>query len=309
MSVFTVTGERRYSDSLLQTDTLKFESSSKLVLAPRSTDKVVPGPRTLTIVADKIEITDQAEITYDLDNRSGFDPDTPAPSTTSTAPNGLDGMSISGEGVYPRAEDGGDGRPGRTGAGGIRGLDAPTLQIFADNVSSGLMKINFKGQDGGKGGNGGNGGKGGDGQKGAASTISDSWYDGEECTREPGRGGNGGRGGDAGYPGRGGDGGKGGIVKVFVAKGYLTVVQGWTYVVRGGKGGDPGRPGREGAGGKGGKQGEKNGPCPVRSEYRGSDGKKGQTMTDIDSNWATNFKGKDGEKGYWDANELRSMPG
>jgi len=306
MSVFTVTGERRYSESFLQTNTLKFESNSKLVLAP--SEQHMPGPRTLTIIANKIEIVDQAEITYDLDDQPGLDPDTPAPSTPSTAPNGPNGMSSPGEGSYPRAEDGGDGQPGRTGARGIKGMDSPTLEIFADNVTAGLMKINFKGQDGGKGGTGGNGGTGGDGQKGAASTMSDSWYNGEECTQEPGRGGNGGKGGDAGYPGRGGDGGKGGIVKVFVTQGYLTLVQGWTYNVSGGKGGDPGQPGKEEAGGKGGKQGDKNGPCPSRSEYRGSDGSTGRTMTDIDPHWATNFKGEDGADGYWDAYELKSMP-
>ncbi|MGQ9596254.1 MAG: hypothetical protein ACUVQY_05740 [Thermoproteota archaeon] len=63
--------------------------------------KPTGAPRTLTILAKTIEIKDQAEITYDLDNPSGLDPDTPAPPMTTTASGGANGSSASGEGSYP----------------------------------------------------------------------------------------------------------------------------------------------------------------------------------------------------------------
>lgn len=159
------------------------------------------------------------------------------------------------------------------------------------------MKINFKGQDGGRGGNGGDGGDGGDGQKGASSIAQDSWYNGDECAREPGQGGRGGPGGDAGYPGRGGDGGNGGIIKVFVFHDCIALVKAWTYIVKGGRGGPPGTPGKRGKGGQGGPQGDRNDPCPERDEYHGKPGTDGRTMDQIDPNWATNFKGSDGKDG------------
>ncbi|MEM2997947.1 MAG: hypothetical protein QW542_03265 [Thermoproteota archaeon] len=305
-ATFTVTGERRYRDIILKTDTLVFERNSKLVLAP--TEKNPNAPRTLTIIAKTIDIQGNAEITYDLDGRTGLDPDTPAPPTTTIAPSGSNGSSPPGEGSYPHAADGGPGRPGRSGARGIDGMDAPVLEIFADKVTSSDMRINFKGQDGGRGGRGGDGGKGGDGQKGAASKASSAWYDGEECEREPGRGGNGGAGGDAGYPGRGGKGGNGGIVKVFVSHDSLALAQAWNIVVSGGKGGDAGDPGNPGAGGRGGAQGDKHGPCPERSEYRGRDGPPGRSMSVIDPDWRRNFKGDDGRDGYYSVDELRGMP-
>jgi hypothetical protein len=185
------------------------------------------------------------------------------------------------------------------------------LEIFANSVSQSFadaIKVNFKGQDGGRGGKGGDGGSGGNGQKGAASTTSDSWYDGDECTQEPGRGGNGGVGGDAGYPGLGGAGGNGGNVKVFVKTPSITAVKGWTYIVKGGKGGDPGAPGGRGSAGSGGPQGDQNDPCPARGEYSGSDGAPGRSMNDIDANWSTDLKGADGVDGEWTAEELNSGP-
>jgi len=305
-STYTVVGEKRYSNVVLKTDTLIFKSNSKLVLAP--TEKDPKAPRTLTIMTKEIEIEDRATITYDLDGRTGLDPDTPAPPTTTVATNGSNGSSPPGEGSYPVADDGGPGLPGNTGERGIDGMDAPVLEIFVENVASKNMEIDFKGQDGGKGGKGGRGGNGGKGQKGAASTTSDAWYDGEECTREPGRGGNGGQGGDAGYAGRGGDGGNGGIVKVFVSSGSLAVVQDWTYVVSGGTGGAAGNPGTRGDGGDGGSQGDKHGPCPERSEYHGTKGSDGRTMDVIDPNWRTNFKGDDGKDGYNTVEGLKEMP-
>lgn len=316
MSVYTVSGVVRYDGVVLKTGTLEFKTNSTLVLAPvvkLSEQTVVSSnaPRTLTIIADRITIEDHAEITYDLDGLPGYDPDTPAPPQGGTVGNGAKGSSILTEGTYPQASSGGDGKVGRTGLRGKAGIDSPTLEIFANDVSQSFadaIKVNFKGQDGGEGGKGGDGGDGGKGQKGAASTINDSWYDGDECTREPGRGGNGGMGGDAGRPGEGGVGGNGGNIKVFVKKPSLTAVNGWIYIINGGRGGDPGTPGARGSGGSGGAQGDHNNPCPERSEYRGSDGAPGRSMDEIDSNWKANFKGTDGVDGEWATYELDSAP-
>lgn len=305
-SVFTVTGETRFYDVLLDKDLLDFESNSKLILGP--VEGHDDAPRTLTIVAKEIRIKDQAEITYDLDGRSGNDPYTPAPDSASTASKGSDGYTHPGEGSYPIALDGGNGESGGRGEKGISGINAPTLEIWVEEVTEGSMKINLKGQDGGKGGNGGGGGNGGNGQKGAKSTVTDAWYNGDECSREPGKGGDGGKGGDAGYPGEGGHGGNGGIVKVFTLNSYLPRVQGWTYIVEGGKGGACGEPGRPGEGGKGGSQGDKVGPCPERSEYRGRDGPDGKSMDDIDSSWRTNFRGKDGRDGEYATYKVEKLP-
>ncbi len=309
MSVFDIVGVVKYGNMVLQASTVKFEKNSKLVLAP--SEKNMYPPKSLTIIADRIEVVDHAEITYDFDGLPGFDPDTPALPQMGTVPNAANGSSIPGEGSYPQAIDGGPGHPGSTGLKGINGQDAPELQIFVGEIIqtfSDAIKVNFKGQDGGKGGKGGNGGKGGDGQQGAASQASDSWYDGDQCDREPGKGGNGGRGGDAGFPGRGGSGGTGGVIKVFAKAASLPAAQGWTYIVKGGRGGDAGDPGNKGAGGKGGPQGTKNDPCPERPEYHGSDGPNGQSMDDVDTNWQLTYKGKDGAEGESNTYELTGVP-
>jgi hypothetical protein len=309
MSVFDVVGVVKYGIMVLQSSTVKLEKNSKLVLAP--SEKNMFPPKSLTIIADRIEIVDRAEITYDFDGLPGFDPDTPAPPQIGTVGNGASGSSVPGEGSYPQATDGGAGHPGLTGLKGISGQDAPELQIFVGEIVQihpDAIKVNFKGQDGGKGGKGGNGGKGGDGQKGAASQASDSWYDGDQCDREPGKGGNGGRGGDAGFPGKGGTGGNGGVVKVFAKAASLPSAQGWNYVVKGGKGGDAGDPGGNGPGGIGGPQGTKNDPCPTRPEYSGTNGPAGQSMSDVDPNWQTTYRGKDGSDGEWNTYELTGVP-
>ena len=309
MSVFDIVGIKKYGQMVLQAQTVKFEKDSKLVLAP--IEKNMDPPKSLTIIADRIEVVDHAEITYDFDGLPGFDPDTPAPPQTGTVPPSPSGSSPPGEGGYPQATDGGDGQPGQTGLPGIKGFDAPELQIFVGEVIQAYpdaITVNFKGQDGGKGGRGGNGGSGGTGQKGAASQTSDSWYDGDECDREPGRGGIGGKGGDPGFPGRGGKGGNGGIVKIFAKTGSLPAVNGWKFIVKGGKGGDTGDPGNRGAGGPGGPQGTQNDPCPARPEYRGSDGPPGQSMDEVDPNWTTTYRGKDGQDGEANTYELSGVP-
>jgi hypothetical protein len=309
MAIFNVIGNTKYGQMVLQATTVRFEKNSKLILSPLESN--MTPPTSLTIIADKIEIADRAEITYDLDGQPGIDADTPAVPPMGAGLNGSDGGSVPGEGSYPQASNGADGQHGKTGPKGTKGIHAPELEIFAGEISqnhSDAMTINFKGQDGSKGGKGGNGGKGGDGQKGAASQTSDSWYDGDECDREPGKGGNGGRGGDAGFPGRGGDGGNGGIVKVFVRKAFLPSVQTWIYIVKGGKGAVAGDPGNKGDGGKGGAQGKQNDPCPSRPEYHGSDGPPGLSMDDADPKWTNNFKGKDGFDGEANTYELTGVP-
>jgi len=286
---------------------LVFKTNSKLVLTPDKERHTIPT--TLTIIAKKIQIADTAEITYDLDGLPGFDPDTPAPPQMTSVSNGANGGSSPGEGSYPLANNGGDGSPGQTGKKGIAGIHAPELEIFVGDIiqnNPNALTINFKGQDGGKGGKGGDGGNGGNGQKGAASTASDSWYDGDECTREPGRGGNGGKGGDAGYPGKGGAGGNGSIINVFAKT--IASVQGWTYIFKGGAGGPSGDPGKKGNPGAGGAQGDRNEPCPTRSEYHGTDGPPGRSMNEIDPNWQTDFKGEDGSDGYSGIYELAGVP-
>ena len=112
--VFTVTGETRYHEVLLVTDTLKFDSNSKLVIAPlvhREKEVIDSLPRTLTIIAKDITIVDKAEITYDLDGVLGLDPDTPAPPVPGAAANGSDGWTDPSAGAYPTANNGGEGAP------------------------------------------------------------------------------------------------------------------------------------------------------------------------------------------------------
>lgn len=307
---FTVVGETRYDEVVLRSDTIKFDSDSKLILAPVE-EAPTGAPRTLTIIANSIEITDQAEITYDLDGDGNIDADTPAPDRTGKAPNGSSGAPNytpshpNWEATsHPHAENGGQGTPGQRGERGIDGTHAPTLEIWVKDVSAGSMTINFRGQDGGRGGDGGDGGDGGGGQKGATSRMDDAWYDGEECTREPGHGGKGGRGGDAGYPGCGGQGGNGGIVKVFTRLISIPRVQSWTYIVEGGKGGDAGLPGSPGTGGPGGPQGDRVDPCPSRPEYHGSAGLDGRPMDDIDPEWESNLRGEDGADGEYGVHQI-----
>jgi hypothetical protein len=306
---FDVVGVKIYSENVLQAGTLWFKSHSKLVLAPDRERHHIPT--SLTIITNKIRIDDTAEITYDLDGLPGFDPDTPAPPQSAVVGNGPDGASSPGEGPYPRAKNGGDGGQGQSGKNAISGMHAPVLEIFVGQVDQDnldALTINFRGQEGGKGGKGGNGGNGGNGQKGAAATSSDSWYDGNECTREPGRGGNGGKGGSAGYPGRGGAGGNGGIIKVFTRA--PSSVGGWIYIFDGGKGGPAGDPGKQGNGGAGGAQGDRDSEdaCPVRSEYRGTDGPLGQSMNEIDPDWQKNYRGNDGVVGEVEIIEIMGVP-
>jgi hypothetical protein len=88
----------------------------------------------------------------------------------------------------------------------------------------------------------------------------------------------------------------------------LTAVNGWTYIVGGGKGGDVGTPGARGGGGAGGAQGSHSDPCPHRNEYRGTDGPPGRSMDEIDTDWATNYRGADGVDGEYETYKLNEAP-
>ncbi len=317
MVTITITGEKRWSDALLKADILKFESKSRLVLAPTGDTKVSGCSTTLVIMAGEIDIVDHAVITWDLDGSPGdppelvYDPDTPAPNNMSVAAPGFNGTSFPGEGPWSQANPGGNAGAGHTGAKGTSGLNAPELQIFVGKVNQAFndaITVNFKGQDGGRGGTGGKGGTGGNGQKGGASQAGDSWYDGDQCNREPGRGGNGGKGGNAGFPGLGGAGGNGGIIKVFATQQALGSVQTWNYIKKPGKGAPPGVPGQKGPGGAGGPQGDQNDPCPSRPEYAGTNGPAGLTMDQIDPNWNMNYAGKDGVEGDLSLDTIDVVP-
>ncbi len=305
MTVFNVVGDKPYSDIILWADTINFAESSKLILMP---SKDYPGPRTLTIIANRININENAQITYDLDNQPGIDPETPAKSQTNPVSDGVDGASPLGEGSYPDADDGDFGTRGERGLDGDNGFDAPTLEIFVNEAVGSKLHINFKGQDGGRGGNGGTGGDGGNGQKGAKTITDSNWVGQKECKQEPGHGGYGGDGGDAGYPGKGGRGGNGGIVTVFAGKNSLAFVETWDCNRKPGRGGSHGNPGQPGKKGIGGLQGDSEDPCPVRAEYKGGDGGSGRTMDQIDPDWKRNFTGEDGKDGSYVCYELTAIP-
>ncbi len=296
MTTFDIINEHYFAGTVIKADIVKFHSNSKLILSPNQDNP--DAQRTLTIITGKIEIVDQAEITYDLDHRDGIDPKTPAPPRTSKAPGGSGGYSGGKVAKYPdRGKDGRPGDPGEAGEDGIPGMNAPSIEIWVNEVTSGDLRIDFRGQDGGRGGDGGDGGPGGMGGEGYRSEISSSWYNGNECIREPGVGGDGGPGGDAGPPGKGGDGGNGGVVKVFTLKEYLPTVQGWTILVRGGKGGAHGNPGQKGTGGGRGLQGYPLPPCHEMHELQGLDGIDGRAIDEIDSKWEEHYNGKDGIAG------------
>ena len=312
MSAYVVNGVQIYSDVVLQAGTITFNSNSTLLLAP-SQEKGGGPPDTLTIIANEIDIKDNATIIYSFDGAPGpaYDPGTPKPPQVGMATSGSNGFSSPGTGSFPQAANGGDGGPGMTGAKGTAGIDAPEIQIFVGVVkqlSPGKLTINVKGQDGGRGGDAGNGGNGGKGQDGSPSTTSSSWYDNSKCTQGAGKGGNGGAGGDAGFPGRGGAGGNGGIVNVFTLAASLPLVKTWSYIVDPGKGGQPGKPGNPGSGGAGGAAGAVNDPCPAVPGFGGSNGPNGQSMNAVDPSWPTDYAGKDGQPGYAAQYQIKAVP-
>jgi hypothetical protein len=195
--------------------------------------------------------------------------------------------------------DGTVGGDGHTGNPGYPGRDAPTVYIFAGNITGGAIKISLGGLDGGPGGKGQDGGDGGPGRTGSqgVSSIAD-------CKAGGGNGGNGGRGGTGGKGGPGGRGGDGGTVVLLSSS--LSVLNlgppdaGGRLEVNapGGKGGPGGPGGDAGAGGPGGAGGSGSAFCkggspgsPGASGVQGPVGDVGRDGTD-GSFWVTSLTGE-----------------
>jgi hypothetical protein len=178
-------------------------------------------------------------------------------------------------GAYPKALDGGDGKPGARGKEGVNGINAPILEIWTKEIVGSKLTLDLRGQQGGHGGKGGVGQNGGNGQAGSVGVpgTDSNWLGVPSpiCVQRPGLGGDGGRGGDAGCGGDGGNGGNGGVVKVFHVTGVdLTKLISMIAKGKGGKAGPPGAPAK---GGKTGPAGVNVPPCkPALSSSDGPDG-------------------------------------
>ncbi len=178
-------------------------------------------------------------------------------------------------GAYPKALDGGDGKPGARGEKGVDGSNAPILEIWTKEIVGNNLTIDLRGQEGGHGGKGGIGQYGGNGQAGSIGvpTIEVDWLGAETiCKQGPGLGGDGGRGGDAGCGGDGGHGGNGGVVKLFYVNGVV-LTKLTPPMIEKGKGGKSGPAGTPGKGGKSGPAGANVPPCtPALSSSGGPEG-------------------------------------
>jgi hypothetical protein len=311
--VFTVTGKTTVDDDLIFCRHLVFADpvEAKLVIIPKKGAK--PGAlRMLKIVANDINavLAPKAEITFNLDNdltapivENGLDPETPL----SVPPLPLQPSKVGGKGnpdwavpllpcplkdpsiaspnfcpipvdlpgTYPKATDGGNGKPGGKGGKGVDGLRAPILEIWTNGIA-GDIEIDLRGQSGGQGGLGGSGQFGGRGQDGAVAVpgTETTWLGVPNpiCKEGAGLGGTGGMGGNAGCGGDGGDGGDGGVFKVFYTAG-VNLAKFHPNVTRG-FGGSPGSPGNPGKGGAPGNPGLNLPPCPATTllSQKGPDG-------------------------------------
>jgi hypothetical protein len=178
-------------------------------------------------------------------------------------------------GAYPKARDGGDGKPGARGKEGVNGINAPILEIWTKEIVGNKLTLDLRGQKGGQGGKGAIGQNGGNGELGSAYVpgTDSNWLGVPSviCVQGPGLGGDGGRGGDAGCGGDGGNGGNGGVVKVFYVSGVdLTK---FVPMIEKGKGGNAGPAGSPGKGGNAGPAGFSLAPCtPALSSSGGPDG-------------------------------------
>ena len=159
---------------------------------------------------------------------------------------------------HPKGFPGTDGTPGTSGAAGSWGQPAGSLILVVGRIS-GLVQIQYSGQQGQPGRAGGDGGEGGDGGPGWT-----FWG----IRSEGGRGGAGGRGGDGGIGGQGGPGGK---VKIFHVE---PISENIDPVINGGLGGVKGLGGSGGKGGKGGHRAGRDGPQGL-SGSEGSNGHNG----------------------------------
>jgi hypothetical protein len=301
--IFTVTGNTDVDDDIIFCRRLVFVGpNAQLVIKPKK--GAPPGAqRILKIVTNVIDSTlagGSGEITYNLDGDpfpavelplgdSGIDPETPAKTGDDGTPSFNQGSILPDiaspnfdllldpthfVGNYPRASDGGNGKPGGRGGKGVNGVNAPIVEIWVIEID-GKLVLDLRGQQGGIGGKGGDGQIAGNGQAGSVAVpgTDTTWLGVPNltCKQGPGLGGDGGKGGNAGCAGDGGDGGNGGTAKIF----YTSTVNlsNITPNLQKGKGGAIGSPGKAGKGGKSGPAGANLPPClPALSSQDGADG-------------------------------------
>jgi hypothetical protein len=331
--LFVVTGKVTVDDDVIFCHRLHFlrvAEPSKLVIIPKK--GAAPGAqRVLKIVAGTIDTGagGDAEITFNLDGDltlplvdTGLDPETKAKPGVKGKPDYFQGPILPDVakpnfdklldplhyvGVYPKAQAGGDGKPGGKGGKGADGTDGPILEIWTKEIVGKGLKIDFRGQEGGDGGKGGNGQIGGNGQMGSTAVPgNDTSWTGITyfiCKQGPGLGGDGGRGGNAGCGGDGGDGGNGGVFKLFhTAKVDLSKL---TPMLQGGKGGRAGPSGKPGKGGKSGPPGFNVPPC--LPALFSKDGRNGLECLS-EKEGGISKPGQDGSNGYYVKYVIKTLP-
>jgi hypothetical protein len=337
--IFTVLGNTDVDDDVIFCRRLEFMApGAQLVIKPKK--GAPPGAqRILKIVANVINTTlagGSGEITYNLDGDyfpiyelpagdSGLDPETqakpgddgapsynqgPIPPVDVASPNFdpiLDPLHWVGN--YPKAANGGDGKPGGRGGKGVNGANAPIVEIWTTEID-GKLVLDLRGQQGGVGGKGGNGQLGGNGQMGSTGVpgTDETWLGipNPVCKQGPGLGGDGGKGGNAGCGGDGGDGGNGGTVKLFYTSG-VNLANVTTNLTKG-KGGQPGTPGNPGKGGKAGPAGINVPPCvPALDSENGSDGTPCYAVTGEKRDGVAR-PGADGVDGKYNTYQVQAIP-
>ena len=210
---------------------------------------VEPSVSTFYLIADKLVCGPNATVTW---RRPGG---TTPPRSDDPDLNGTNWSGVHTAGGSRDGLDGGDGSPGGPGIAGANGYNAPSLEIWAKEITK-MPTIDLNGEDGIKGGRGQGGGKGGhgaDGHVGEKTCFIWCW-----CSEDPGDGGDGGDGGNGGKGGSGGNGGNSGRVTVGVLEGTIqnTITAGpFTIKNQGGPAGVGGDGGPGGAGGWGGVSG------------------------------------------------------
>lgn len=340
--IFTVAGNTDVVDDIIFCRRLEFVGpDAQLVIKPKT--GAPPGAQRIlkivTNVIDTVPAGGSGEITYNLDGDFfpsyelpvgdlGLDPETqaktgddgspsfnqgPIPPADIASPNFdilLDPLHFYGS--YPKATDGGNGKPGGRGGKGVNGANAPIVEIWTTEIDGNLV-LDLRGQQGGVGGKGGNGQFGGSGQGGSAGVLgTDTTWLGIPnltCKQGPGLGGDGGSGGNAGCGGDGGDGGNGGVVKVFYTSGVnLAALQ---PMLQKGIGGQPGTPGTPGKGGKSGPPGINIAQClPALTSQDGPSGASCLSDTGKEGGVAqAGANGLDGQFKTYLVKNIPQMPG
>ena len=340
--IFTVTGNTDVDDDVIFCRRLEFIGvAAQLVIKPKK-GAPLGAQRILKIVTNVINTTlagGSGEITYNLDGDFlpsielpigdlGLDPETqaktgddgtpsfnqgplpPADIASPTFDAILDPLHFVGN--YPKATDGGNGKPGGRGGKGVNGANAPIVEIWTTEIDGKLI-LDLRGQQGGVGGKGGNGQFGGNGQMGSTAVpgTDETWLGvpNPVCKQGPGLGGDGGKGGNAGCGGDGGDGGNGGTVKLFYTSG-VNLANVTTNLTKG-LGGQPGSPGNPGNGGKSGPPGANLPPClPALNSQDGPNGstciREGDKQTGVAQPGAN---GVDGQFYKYPVTAIPQMPG